>query len=154
MASRKKWKFRYLLFLRKFGQNRKLNAASAVGSNNAFDISGIKHEGLKDKWHIVVHKEQSLTLHSEKNVNAEEWWRKVCRSGHAAKFCVHDRKGIRGSADMCWHAQIYNGEVGKWRSGHWCKQGNIPERLSLWCCSGFCKSSNGASPYLSSGVPR
>lgn len=38
-------------------QKRKLNAASVVGSNNAFNISGIKHEGLEDKWHVVVDEE-------------------------------------------------------------------------------------------------
>lgn len=51
------------------GRTRKLNAANAVSSNNAFDISGIKQEGLADKWHIVEREEQSLTLHaSQKNM--------------------------------------------------------------------------------------
>lgn len=51
------------------GRTRELNAANAVSSNNAFDISGIKQEGLADKWHIVEREEQSLTLHtSQKNM--------------------------------------------------------------------------------------
>lgn len=29
--------------------------SSAFGLNNGFDISGIKHGGLADKWHTVVH---------------------------------------------------------------------------------------------------
>lgn len=38
------------------------------------------------------------------------------------------------------HAAIHNGEVGKWLSGHYCKQGNILERLSLWCSQDFAKA--------------
>lgn len=41
--------FPCLLFLRDAGQYRNLNAANVVGSKNAFDISGLEHEGLTDK---------------------------------------------------------------------------------------------------------
>lgn len=49
-------------------------------------------------------------------------------------------------------ARIYNEQVGQWLFSRFCKQGNILERLSLLCCSGFCKIISGASPCLSLGV--
>lgn len=61
------------MFHRLFGQNRKLNAADVAGLRNAFDISGIKLEGLVNKWCIVVYEEQSLTLHASQNAMCLIW---------------------------------------------------------------------------------
>lgn len=88
------------------------------------------------------------------NVRADEWWGRTAGVGMLQSFVCMTGNGSEQvlicAGFMCSNLQWGGGE---WLSGHYCKQRNMLERLSLWCCSGFCKSSNGACACLSSGVP-